>query len=148
MKSGNGHSFEKLGMRNSPRTDIFGLQIGSFQVARFPFPDRVRGCLRCLQLTQCYCAFFLCVIFLMITAFKHNYFRLSPSRTLRVIFLFLLDNGVMKTPKRRFLSLIFACLCITKSLLKRKSARLLSENVMKAALRENIPSWVISEDCH
>ena len=27
-----------------------------------------------------------------------------------VNFLFLLDNGVMKTPKRRFLSLIFACL--------------------------------------
>ena len=31
----------------------------------------------------------------------------------------LLDSGVMKTPKRRFLSLIFACLCISKALLIR-----------------------------
>jgi len=33
-----------------------------------------------------------------------------------VIFLLLLDNGVMMTPKHRFLSLIFACPCISKLL--------------------------------
>ena len=36
---------------------------------------------------------------------------------LQTVILLLLENGVMKTPKRRFLSLIFACLCISKALL-------------------------------
>ena len=47
---------------------------------------------------------------LFLVGFKHLYANLLLHLAANSVILLLLDNGVMKTPKRRFLSLIFACL--------------------------------------
>ena len=57
------------------------------------------------------------------------------------VILLLLDNGVMKTPKRRFLSLIFACLCISKAFLFKLSFKYHLSQAPQVNKDLNVISW-------
>ena len=55
---------------------------------------------------------------LVILCYYVNLLRLfKPNHRYRIIYSLRLENGVTMTPKRRLLTLIFACLCFKKSLL-------------------------------